>query len=383
MKRTILVLGLFVTALAACGEGAGLPPRSNAASSGTSGAGPGGAGGQGGAGGIGGAGGVGGAGGQGGAGGKPAPVCGDDALDPDEECDDGNGDAGDGCSPECTVELGEIEPNDTPGQASPYKDPFPAKINPEGDVDFVSFTVAAANTSVIARILDVGDGGCATGAIDTVLEIRAADGTTILASDDDAGEGACSRAVLPSLTPGAYLARIVASASASSPTFVYRLRIDQVVDVCGDGQKTPAEACDDGNTAPGDGCSPTCSIEITETEPNGTAATADAFLEPWNGVLTPLGDVDVVSVVLSAPAASLTATTTDQGTNACAAKTLDTIVDILAPNGTTVLATGDDIVGNCGSALAMNLAAGTYFVRMRGGSLAKNPSPYGLQIVIQ
>ncbi|HVK68520.1 MAG TPA: hypothetical protein VM694_28875, partial [Polyangium sp.] len=64
-----------------------------------------------------------------------------------EECDDGNNEAGDGCSPECTVELGEVEPNDTPGQASPYKEPFLAKIAPEGDVDFVSFTVAAVNTS--------------------------------------------------------------------------------------------------------------------------------------------------------------------------------------------------------------------------------------------
>ncbi|HVK68521.1 MAG TPA: myxococcus cysteine-rich repeat containing protein [Polyangium sp.] len=281
------------------------------------------------------------------------------------------------------MELGEVEPNDTPGQASPYKDPFLAKIAPEGDVDFVSFTVAAVNTSVIARILDVGDGGCATGVIDTILEVRGADGMTVLVSDDDAGEGACSRAVLPSLAPGSYFARVVASGAAQSPTFLYRLRIDQVADVCGDGQKTPAEACDDGNTDAGDGCSPTCSIEITETEPNDTPATANAFAAPWNGVLTPLGDVDVVSVVLSGPASSLTATTTDQGTNACAAKTLDTIVDILAPDGMTVLATGDDIIGNCGAALAQNLAAGTYFVRMRGGSLAGDPSPYGIQIVIK
>jgi hypothetical protein len=99
--------------------------------------------------------------------------------------------------------------------------------------------------------------------------------------------------------------------------------------------------------------------------------------------LDPAGDIDVVTVNVASQAATFTATTTDQGTGACAAKTLDTIVEILGPDGTTVLASGDDNVGNCASALATNVAAGPYYVRVKGGSLATYPSAYGLQIILQ
>jgi len=59
--------------------------------------------GQGGTGAQGGAGGVGGAGGTG-AGGSPGPLCGDNIIEGNEECDDGNLDPLDGCSAACTDE---------------------------------------------------------------------------------------------------------------------------------------------------------------------------------------------------------------------------------------------------------------------------------------
>ena len=122
---------------------------------------------------------------------------------------------------------------------------------------------------------------------------------------------------------------------------------------------------------------------MTETEPNGAAVTANSFASPWNAVLDPAGDVDVVTVNVPSQTNTFTATTIDQGTGRCTAKTLDTIVEILGSNGTTVLASGDDNIGNCGSALATNVAAGTYYVRVKGGSLATYPSSYGLQIILQ
>jgi cysteine-rich repeat protein len=52
------------------------------------------------------AGGAGGAGGEGGAGGGPAAEgCGDGAVDPGEECDDGNAQGDDGCAPTCTKSV--------------------------------------------------------------------------------------------------------------------------------------------------------------------------------------------------------------------------------------------------------------------------------------
>lgn len=41
----------------------------------------------------------------------PQPYCGDGKLDPGEECDDGNTQAGDGCSANCTIEVPVCDPN--------------------------------------------------------------------------------------------------------------------------------------------------------------------------------------------------------------------------------------------------------------------------------
>jgi len=68
--------------------------------------GSGGGGGQAGASGEGGAGGAGGAGGQAGDGGDPEASCGNGELEGDEQCDDGNTTALDGCSPNCGISLG-------------------------------------------------------------------------------------------------------------------------------------------------------------------------------------------------------------------------------------------------------------------------------------
>lgn len=375
-----ILLAAVVLTFTGCQDGQQLPRRGSngATTTSSSSSGNGGMGGQGGAS-------TGGMGGMGGNGGMlPAPYCGDFVIDSNEECDDGNNEPGDGCASDCLVESSEKEPNDTAAEATVFgaNSTYFAKIESK-DIDYVKYSVVGSNASLLVRILDVGDGACAKGFIDSYVDILSADGTTILSSDDDAGEGSCSRAVLATAPIGDYFVRIQAAPKNMLSSFIYRLRIDEIENICGDGTITPAEECDDGNSVSGDGCSANCTIEVNDVEPNNTAGTANTFTAPWNAVLNPAGDVDVVRVDLANAANTFTATTTDQGTGACAAKTLDTIVEILKSDGTTVLASGDDIVGNCGSALVTNPAAGTYFVRIKGGSLATYPSAYGLQIIIQ
>src|SRR4051812_28895311 len=49
-------------------------------------------------------------------------TCGDGVKDTGEGCDDGNAWGGDGCTPRCTVESGQLErePNDDPKSANPW-----------------------------------------------------------------------------------------------------------------------------------------------------------------------------------------------------------------------------------------------------------------------
>ncbi|HVY47396.1 MAG TPA: DUF4215 domain-containing protein, partial [Minicystis sp.] len=123
--------------------------------------------------------------------------CGNGVVEPPEQCDDGNVDAGDGCSPTCQVELSETESNDTPATANPFDDaqhPWYGAVSPAGDVDCVSIQATADGQQLKVEVDDTGDGACAIGALDSFVRIYDADGTTQIASDDDSGDGLCSRA---------------------------------------------------------------------------------------------------------------------------------------------------------------------------------------------
>ncbi|MDI1451854.1 pre-peptidase C-terminal domain-containing protein [Polyangium sp. 6x1] len=380
------VAALLGLALVACGSDE-LPPRPTGTSSSSSGSGgQGGAGGQGGMGGVGGAGGqggVGGVGGQGGAGGSPpAPVCGDGNLNPEigEECDDGNPGGADLCDANCKLVTSETEPNDTPAQANAWSSPWGAQIAPAGDVDVVSFNLPAA-ASLVVETRDTGDGACAKSELDTFVEILGSNGAAVLTSDDDAGEGYCSRATISLADAGLYYARVTAAPGAPNASFPYRLVIDTIANTCGDGVRTPGEQCDDGGTTAGDGCSPTCTLEISESEPNDTIAQADTFTSGWQAILSPVADADYVSVQVATSGATITAQTSDAGLGGCAMSTLDTIVTIFDAAGTE-LVMNDDALGYCSLAKVENVAAGAYYVRVTAGGRASDPSYYGLSVLV-
>ena len=315
-----------------------------------------------------------------------AVTCGDGFTDAPEQCDDGATAAGDGCNAQCKVESSETEPNGTTAQANPYVAPWYGAIAPAGDVDTIKINVPT-KTTLTATIGDF-DGGCQSGALDSYLTILDQNGTTMLTTDDDGGVGNCSSAQAPNLAPGMYYVRVSASPKALTPTFAYKLALSLTTDICGDGIVTGGEQCDDGNLAAGDGCGTTCQLEITEKEPNNTSASANVYKAKWRAQIAPVGDVDIVSIVVPIGGSTLLAEVVDSGTGDCAALKIVSHVDILNADGASVLASGNGAAGNyCAFASAPALPAGTYFVRVKASNIAQpgmsDTFGYGLDLTLQ
>jgi fibro-slime domain-containing protein len=142
-----------------------------------------------------------------------AAVCGDGIIQTGEQCDDGNGKPGDGCSGICQIEPGYTCP--TPGQPCVY-------------------TVMQT---------------CGNGIIEG--QEACDDGNKI---DGDGCSAACQ--VEPGWScavPGMPCGKVAMA-------------------VCGDGKVNSGEQCDDGNTVSGDGCSATCQLESGYTCPTPGSA---------------------------------------------------------------------------------------------------------------
>lgn len=309
-------------------------------------------------------------------------VCGDGNKDPGEACDDGNAQAGDGCSDLCQAEPDELEPNDDVATATPLAGPSVGLIDPEGDVDWYSIEVTAGPAQVTVPLVDLGDNSCGLGQIDSYLELYD-DQAQLLAFDDDGGDVFCSLLLAPSLPVGTYYLRVSAGPASPGDTFAYRLAPSIDLEVCGNGVIEGGEQCDDGNLVDGDGCSATCQAELDELEPNGTSGTANPYVAGWVAAIDPAGDVDVVSVGVPGPASTLSAQVVSGGSGDCDSGFVDSMLDIVAPDGTSVLATDDDGgAGYCSYAQVSGLAAGTYFVVVKATFLTPT-FQYGLQVSVQ
>ncbi|MDC0676435.1 pre-peptidase C-terminal domain-containing protein [Sorangium atrum] len=300
-------------------------------------------------------------------------ACGDGIQDPTEQCDNALGQPDDGCSDSCQLEATEVEPNDTIATANTYTVPFFAAIHAptddDVDVDVVRVTVPSGPTDLIAETAAVTSSDCLTGRIDSVIEILDESGGLIVRRDRG-DNGLCARAVAPSLAAGDYYVRVSSVLGSGAATFPYRLDVTLVHEVCGDGTISAGEQCDDGNTDALDGCSAGCRFEFDETEPNGTPAQADAYAASWLAEISPAGDVDVIAVSVPGPRSTLHVNVGDNNTEACLRGQIDSYIEILGNDGTTVLASDDDSgVGYCSYASLTDLAAGTYYVRLRAAPL--------------
>lgn len=195
-------------------------------------------------------------------------ACGDGVLDPlgeaghlAEECDDGELRDGDGCDMTCAVESSENEPlNSMLEEADPFALGAPrfGRIFPAGDVDVVAISVTTPNTTLSVASSGLGGANCASGEVNTQIELLDTDeeDNALLESDTDSGDGDCGRVVARGLPAGTYYARVTADADASPVTFPYSLQV--LLSECGNGTRENDESCDDGNLTSGDGCSALC-----------------------------------------------------------------------------------------------------------------------------
>ncbi len=304
-----------------------------------------------------------------------ASGCGNGISEPsqNEQCDDGNTMAGDGCSATCTAEfLGTVNGI---GQDETFAD----SIDP-GQEDFFEVVLDAdgyINARTGAPVLDM----CETGA-DTVLAVY--DSSLMqVARNDDSGGTRCSTIEATSsanlLTAGTYIVGVRAF-SATATVSAYEVQIQTVGTACGNGIPEPGEVCDDGNLMAGDGCDSMCQFEgtiITETEPNNdimgandSTATIGGGAVLLQGIIDPIGDVDIFSFTVPAgQTATLVASTGTDPVDPTICNE-DTLIRLTDSMGMELTSDDDGGEGLCslidGNAdmAASALAAGTYYVEV-------------------
>jgi cysteine-rich repeat protein len=328
-------------------------------------------------------------------------TCGDGIKGPGEQCDDGNTMPGDGCSATCVLEtIAEIEPNDIIGDAF-ANGPFPVgellagSIGPsQADSDYFAFEVTSTSDVRIETFDGTGPMNCV--GLSTILELRSAT-DMLLATDNIDGPGNCSL-INPTtdigarhLLPGTYFARVrtVTNLIPAYTLFISftttcgnglvegfeecdggpacDINCDRIA-VCGDGYIDAPETCDDFNVIDGDGCSSTCQEEglITEVEPNGTFAEADASPIQLSGTanivaaIGVVGDKDHFKLNVATDSVIRFETFDATGYDCFGAATTVTL-RLFNAIGTQLYTDATSGIGSC-SAITANVLAGTYYV---------------------
>ena len=355
-------------------------------------------------------------------------TCGNGTVEPGEECDDGGVMAGDGCDMACQLEAGTlcgdaVDVNalgTTLGNVTSYLGDTTGSLvvnvgapscSP-GTTDVPSILhsyTTTARASLVIESLDI-DGMLDDTVVWAYLDCQDRNPASELTCDDDSGLALYSQATT-AIIPSGTSVFIAISGYAAVDVGPYSLQITEVqvlpdgapcdpadpnqqceIDseceglpgaetcqppICGDGVIEVDEECDDGNTMDGDGCSSACIVEVTlESEPNDTSATANGPFSPDTGLIGAtigvIGDQDFFAINIPATADLRIETFDTSGPSTCAGA-IDTVVELLAPDGTTSVITRDQGgVNNCSridsaleaDAAARHLAPGIYFVRV-------------------
>ncbi len=378
MRVSLVALLAACLSVAACGgdDKTSKPFKGGGGSGGTnsggSGGGIGGASGSGGVGGAGGSGGVGGSGaaggsaGAGGSGGAGGPEICTDGLDNDKN---GLTDCADpacatACTSACATPTVLADPAVTQGNTATHIDSLNSSCSGSPSGPDLAYEFTAKNSGVFEAIL----GGFSS----LTLSLRSACGGSELA---------CTKgnSIKMPVTAGTKLWVVVDGASGGAGPFGLSVQSRPIA--CGDSHKDGTEACDDGNTKSGDGCSSSCTVEIGETEPNGTAAQANAWKDPFVATIASGGDVDVIKVTVTKAGGTISASVQDLGDGACVLNQLDSHLALWDAGESILVADDNSGEGNCSALSKSGLAAGTYYLVVKAAPGA-NPATFAYKLIV-
>lgn len=164
--------------------------------------------------------------------------CGDALLGKDEECDDGNTLAGDGCDASCKLEDGWLCPG--PGRHCIAKECGDGLVV---DLEQCDDGNGASGDGCSSSCKPEPGWACGSDAPTTCHRTTCGDGNREGFEQCDDGN------------------RIPYDGCSPDCAIEPKCEGGQCTAVCGDGLKFPQEACDDGNTTAHDGCSPDCKVE--------------------------------------------------------------------------------------------------------------------------
>ncbi|MFT3769306.1 MAG: DVUA0089 family protein [Minicystis sp.] len=293
------------------------------------------------------------------------PVCGDGIKQAAEQCDDGNTVSGDGCSATCILEgTTEVEPNGTTAQADTA---LPAitgttriigSIGAASEVDIFKVTVATQQV-VRFEIFDSSAADC-VGMNAMQLKLLNSSGTLLKQDSPSSdftiysGISNCP-ALVVNLDPGTYYIQANQTSTLTVPFYALEARF----------------LTDNG----------------TETEQNGTIATANA--EAGTGFFVcadhqTTTDLDIYAVTVPQGKSIRTEVvevgTTATGYETCESNGMDSHLTLFNAAGTSLVTDDDGGRGYCSAidgtgtvpqyTAAHNLAAGTYYIQVKASSLA-------------
>lgn len=278
-----------------------------------------------------------------------------------EACSDGRDNDGDGA-----VDCGDADCADTCSDPCTRPVPLPSNGRITGQTSGHTATLMPACGTAEGSQLVYEVTPEVNGVME--LELEATTGSTLsvrTSCEEDGQELGCAvggELTVPVQRDERLLVIVTTALAAQSDHFDLDVEVREAE--CGDGRRDLDEECDDANQEDEDGCSSSCSVELSETEPNDNASQATLIEELVYGRLDDAADADVFQIELG-ERGTLVAETRGFHEAACTLDELDSALQVLAPDGVSVLAADDDGgAGLCPRITVEHLSPGLYFLRV-------------------